>query len=75
MVACVALLVFLFLSRENKLMKRTQPPLLGILVLGCLIGYVTVFLFNIPVEDWICHLRVWLLNFTATTIIGYEDSR
>ena len=77
----IAVSIFFFVInmyyRKSKPIKASSPPMNNAIILGCVIGFVSVILFSIdpgyiPAEAffYICNIHPWLVSFSFTLSFG-----
>lgn len=71
LVLAAALLVLAILYKGHKSVRKSQPALLIIMLVGAIACYASVFMFSTRITDAICHVRIWLLNVGITLTLGF----
>jgi hypothetical protein len=67
----VLLLLLASLYKGHKSVRKSQPALLIIMLIGAIACYASVFMFSTRVSDATCHIRIWILNIGITLTLGY----
>ena len=57
-----------FKYRRNSIIKAASWKLNLITCIGCVIAYITLFLYGIPVNDILCNIKEWLIIISFTLV-------
>jgi len=62
MLMSLLLMVYIFIYKENYVIKSASPIFCFVIISGAMITYATVFFLNVTPTDFVCTARAWFLS-------------
>ena len=66
----LAFMGYFYHNRKTKVIRKASPMFCQLMLIGILVNYVSMFLWDLPVNPFTCLLKVWLPCLGYALVMG-----